>query len=90
MRLENWFIIHRSSPYTAPELCEACLCGNVYDDLRREDGHHIITNSIIGKTIDNEIVTKSGSRYTLGEVSIDYVKNYPDAFNRLLDSLDII
>lgn len=91
--IENWCVTYQdNNPYLAPELRKQCLGGRAtnvedLDDLYTEN---IITSSIVGKTKEGHVVTKSGSVYTLGTINPEYEKLYPNAKNRLLDSLNIV
>ena len=82
-RLENWSLVIKTvNPYQAPELGVQCLHGFVYGYPRFEDGTEITTSRI--ERIEEEIVvTKSGTRYALGDVDPDYEKLYPNARERL-------
>ncbi len=86
MKLENWSIVCRYDPYRAPELQSSILRGNVFGDPRFEDGARIDISAI--DCIDrDEIVTCSGRRFQLGTVDPEYEKAFPNAKQRLLDSL---
>ena len=84
-RLENWSITGRD-PYLAPELQEACLYGTVYGHLRLKDGNTVVTSSIV-KSEGEIIITHSGSQYELGKVDPEYEKEFPNARERLFESL---
>jgi len=87
MRIENWAILYREQdPYLAPELRTNCVGGNVHDNPKFTNGTYIHTSSIEGKR-GNKIVTHSGSEYELGEPNPEYEKIYPDARNRVFNSL---
>jgi hypothetical protein len=93
MRIETWAVVgHVLDPYGAPETQgkSTILIGVVFGHPRFDNGHTVTTSSIIGKNNKNEIVTASGSAYKLGEVHQVYEAKFPDAKNRLLDSLPII
>lgn len=87
MRMENWAIV--SDPYQAPEISGQYLRGNIYNSVnpRHEDGDGITTSRIVGKTSDNKVITKSGSVYELGVVLPDYEQHFPNARDRLLNTL---
>ena len=87
MRLENWSVVFSDNdPYLHPELQTLSLCGNVFNHPRFKDGKRVTTSSIKG--FDGELImTSSGSKYELGEIDPEYEKLYPDAKNRLLNSL---
>jgi hypothetical protein len=89
MRIENWAIVSPTpDPYAPPETLELSLQGKVFNHPRFDDGHIIITSSIIGKNDENEILTCSGSSYELGQVNPLYEKKFPGARNRLLNSFN--
>ena len=69
--------------YTPPELVTTHLTGKL------ENYKYITTSPIVGKTTEDGIVTRSGTVYTLGEVSQNYEKAFPDARNRLLKTLPL-
>jgi len=83
MRLENWSVGSNASSYTAPELVSLRLHGNVYGHPRFDEGEEV-TTSAIDKIDGDVVVTRSGSRYELGEVDPEYEKIYPDAKAKLL------
>ncbi len=85
MRIENWAVVTTSDPHTAP-----CLKGEVFGHPRFDDGYSVRTSSIMGKTETGEVVTYSGSHYILGRIDALYLKRYPNARKRFLDSLPII
>ncbi len=86
-KLENWSMVNRNeNSYQAPEQGIPALSGEVYNHPRFEDGLIVTTSSIINKKGEN-VLTYSGSEYELGKVSEEYEKIYPDAKERLLNSL---
>lgn len=88
MKIENWSVVNVTlSPYSAPETGQPSLQGMVFGHPRFVDVTHITTSMIVGKNQENEILTKSGSAYVLGEIDPNYEKQFPDAKNRLLGSL---
>ena len=48
IKIENWSIVAETSPYTAPELLQSRLHGNIYEHPKFEDGA-LVTTSIITK-----------------------------------------
>ena len=85
--LNNWYVgedPRHHDPYLAPECRIQCLGGN-----RVGDGD-VITTGIVGKSADGCVVTRSGSHYKLMEVDPAYEAEYPDAFNRLMNSLEAV
>lgn len=88
MRIENWSVVNPIlDPYQAPETRSPSLYGKVFGHPKFVDGHWATTSSIYGKTAKNEVATVSGSSYELGQVDPSYEKKFPDAKNRLLNSL---
>ena len=88
MRLENWAVVAVPlSSFDAPELWKQRLDGDVYNNSKFEDGTNVTTSPIVGKR-DGKIVTASGSEYSLGTIRKEYEELYPDAFNRLMNSLE--
>jgi hypothetical protein len=78
-KLENWAIVYNDyNPYTAPELKKQYLNG-----LR--DNKHIKTSSIIGKT--GEYIATKNSLYLLGETNPEYEAMFPNARDRVFNSL---
>ena len=87
MKIENWSIVYRNI-YQAPEQQSPCLHKKVYWHPKHKDGTSVIT-SFIEKEKNGLIITHSGSKYELGEVDSDYEKIYPNAKQRLIDSLKL-
>lgn len=75
MRLENWCILFPGG-----------LHGNVYGHPKFPDGKEV-TTSLPVATVDNQILTKSGSLYILGEPKADYEAMFPGSRQRLISSL---
>ena len=75
-RIEDWIISSSMSPYTSPEGASPYIEGILYDRSDDgEDGKHIKTSSLIGKTDDPSIIeTKTGSFYKLGNPRPSYVE----------------
>lgn len=83
--LDNWSVnLSDSDPYLAPELRSQLLCG--VSGLEKTKGHVTITSRIVGKR-NGSVVTYSGSEYKLLNVNPEYENLYPDAKNRLMNSL---
>ena len=83
IRLENWSMVSNQNGFTAPELLEITLSGNVYGHpvARHYDGKLIQTSRPV--SIKGRIVTtKSGNVYRLGKIDKGYRKwlkaNVPD------------
>lgn len=86
--LTNWSFrqsVVSVDPYMAPEHVKIYLNGDVYGHPNFADATNITTSSIV--SVDSEtgtVTTKSGSRYVLGSVDVEYEKIYPGAFQRLM------
>lgn len=85
--LENWSVIHPGAySNRPPEYRSLHLQGEVSGHDRFKDGTSVITSAITG--LEGElVVTRSGSRYKLGDASKRYESTYPDAKKRVLKSL---
>lgn len=92
IQLSQWIIIvsPSSNPYLAPELTQPLLNGYAHGHPRFANGHNVTTSRILGKNTSGHILTKSGSIYQLGEPKEDYAEKFPNARQRLLDSLPLI
>ena len=89
-RLEEWHLtqLPPSDPYKAPELGRFAICGKVFGHALYDDGDPITTSTPVRIDPDTMIMeTKSGSKYQLGVIDPDYESLYPNAFNRLVESL---
>jgi hypothetical protein len=71
-RLEEWSVVSTEDPYKAPEQRQMKLSGKVYDDDRFFDGDMITTSRIVD-SVGRTVTTRSGTKYTLGEPSADYL-----------------
>lgn len=88
MILENWIILSvDTDPFAAPETRTTSLHGEVFGHPGFREGQTITTSAIVGKTAKDEIRTRSGSVYTLGQVRTEYEEKYPDAKAKLLSSI---
>ena len=82
--LSNWAVaMDDRNPFQAPELRDQCLAG------QRENGSHCLTTGIVGKS-NGCVITRSGSHYKLLDVDQNYEKQYPGAFDRLMNSLPTV
>lgn len=82
-RLENWSLMATGDCYTAPELRSRSLHGQVYNHPNFPAGHWILTSTVL--SVEKErVVTKSGSRYMLGQPEAMYEALFPGARDRLL------
>lgn len=89
LTIEDWCIVpFHHDPYTAPEMTRVQLYGKVFDHESPllNDGLYCTTSYIIGKK-GRKVVTFSRSEYTLGEVNVEYEKEFEDAEHRLLQTL---
>jgi hypothetical protein len=77
-KLDRWAIVYAESPYTAPELRSQSLYGY-------RDGKPVKTSRVLGKS-GNCVVTQN-SLYMLGDPQPEYEAVYPNAKQRLFDSL---
>ena len=90
VHIENWSIIQMiKTEYDAPETAKLYFAGNVYGHSFFEDGHKIITSRITSFNPEkNSFHPFSGTEYVLGKVDEDYETQYPNAYNRLIRSLE--
>lgn len=89
-KLCGWALVYKeSNPYNAPELQSVCLCGNARLHPRFRNGENITTSRIIGKTEDGCVRTLN-TTYELGLPSDSYEAMFPDAKQRLLNSLEVV
>ena len=82
-RLENWSLMATGDCYTASELRSRSLHGQVYNHPNFPAGHWILTTSVL-RIEEGRVVTKSGSRYVLGQPGSQYEALFPGARGRLL------
>lgn len=78
--IDNWHVTP-VSPYDAPELRRNAICGIVTGHHAHADGSDVVTSRIVA--VDGRFVTTaSGTRYVLGDVSLEYRewlrRNVPD------------
>lgn len=87
-KLDNWSIVHTAlSPYHAPEKYAgyARLQGLISGHPNFQDGLGVTTSRVVA--VDGDVlITKSGTRYELGEVDPNYEKEFPNARERLFKS----
>ena len=92
MKLENWALYcGTNNPYLPPELQIIQLTGIVYGSEKFEDGTNIITSGITDSEIDGDIIkitTYGGSVYELGKVLDIYEELYPNARQRIVDTIE--
>ena len=93
-KLENWGIVNgvfgnwkeSPTPYDAPESITHHLNGEIWNDSRFANGANVTTSTIKGKR-DGNVITKSGTVYELGDPHCDYELAFPNAKERLMNSL---
>lgn len=86
-KLKNWTTQSiLNNPYLSPEQPLFRLYGNVYNHNRFRDGMVIYTTQVIGKKGEN-IITSSKTEYELLDTAEEYERLYPNAKERLLNSL---
>jgi len=73
IKINDWSITGRETPYTAPELIKRIIAGKVYGHHRFPDGSSVFTSSI-KKVKGRKITTSSGSEYRLGKIDPKYRK----------------
>lgn len=83
MRIENWSLVVVGKDETQS------LSGQVFGNPKFNDGQFVTTSRIVGKNSQNEVITKSGNSYELGQIKRDYEAEFPGARNRLLDNLTL-
>ena len=84
--LNDWCIASTWSPYTAPELMYPKLYGNCEGHPRHTDGTFIVTSDIV--SVDGEqLLSKSGTKYVLGNPAADYEEMFPNAKQRLIEHI---
>lgn len=88
--LSPWAVVTPADPYLAPECRVPLLSGDAFGHPRFADGHNVTTSPPIGKDSHGNIHTKSGSVYQLGDPATAYAEAFPNARQRLLDSLPLI
>jgi hypothetical protein len=89
-RIENWsFGADPLHNYMAPEQMKFRLHGDVRGHYRVGDRDNQTTSTILGKTEDGKVVTRN-TLYELGQVHPEYEKQFPNALDRLMQSLTVI
>lgn len=89
-KLDQWAVVSNATPYTPPELLTQHLCGVRKDHPDYPTDKHITTSPICGKTANGLVVTRSGSKIELLTVQEKYEEEFPDAKQRLLNSLPVV
>lgn len=78
--LKHWSI------WGPPDFSTPILHGNVYGHEEIQDGQTIISSIVIGVK-NGKVITKSGSEYELDDVDPNYENIFPNAKERVLQSL---
>lgn len=90
--IKSWSITSNRRPYQAPELATSSVHDSVYGSDRFKDGASVTTSSIMNMFVEQGaiVVRTRNSTYVLhdGEVDPAYEEKYPDAFNRLVQSIN--
>jgi hypothetical protein len=91
-KLEKWSLCcDAPDPYKAPEQQQQQqiphLQGFVYNHPNFKDGDPLTTSRIV-KMENGLVVTRSGSKYELGEVDPEWEKLFPNAAERFKNSFD--
>lgn len=73
--------------YDAPETIKLYFGGNVFGHPFFKDGDRIITSHITSYS-NGKFYTFSGTEYELGKVDEKYEKQFPNAYERVLKSLE--
>ena len=87
-KLENWSVIggNKIDPYTPPEFITHHLVGNVFGHPKFSDNTFIKTSRIRKAEGENIIITNN-TEYTLGEIDQKYETQFPNAKERVFNSL---
>jgi len=90
--LKNWGCINKTpkpDPYKSPEqqVPSIALVGDIYGHHNFPEGYRIDTSRIVGKTTAGYIKTHSGSFYQLDDIDPEYENMFPNAKERLLQTL---
>ena len=84
--LEQWALTCDNDPYKAPEAQRTLITGRVYGHPRFVDGSMVSTSPPV--SLEGEIlITKSGSKYKLGDMNAEYEAQYPNARERFFTTL---
>ncbi len=87
MRLKNWSVTVKNR-FSAPEIVQYHLQGNVYGHQMFNDGTPVITSMIVkvnDKCDYKEVITRSGSIYELHREDVDKEaeEQFPNYYDRL-------
>lgn len=87
MKLNRWCVVSRTEyGFQPPDSGPNCLQGYVLGHHCHADGKGVTTSRLVGRNGDR-VVTRSGSEYDLEEPDPAYEAQYPNAKERLLESL---
>lgn len=86
--VENWSLCpSKVDPYLPPEFVGTELQGLVFGHPSFQDGNQIRTSPIVGcNSEEGELITRSGTRYKLGQINPNYEKDFPNAREKLFAS----
>lgn len=89
MKIENWMLVGSfENPYSAPELAKPYIVGEVYDKPGFVDGTVVRTSQItLVDSLNETVVTKSGSVYKIGQPDDHYAQRFPDARARMFGAI---
>lgn len=88
MKVERWCVVSRMDyGFQPPDVPGKCLQGLVMGHRLYADGKAITTSRVVHRKGDL-VLTRSGSEYELGEPDPRYEAQYPNAKERLLESLE--
>lgn len=90
VRLENWSILYddkNDARYAPPEELFICLSGIVYGHPKFEDGEPVKTGRLT-RYKEGLFMTINGTKYFLGNVNSEYGNRFPEAYNRLIATLE--
>ena len=85
--LENWYIGARVDPYTAPECINPRICGEVHNHPNFRDGEFLVISFAKDYDIYKDELICESRRYKLGEPESGFEEKYPNARNRLINSI---
>ena len=83
--VNNWSIVGEwnwiRNPYSAPEVRNSVLQGNVTNHSKFEDNSHILTSVVVEINLKEKFVkTAKGSTYILGDPDPAYAEAYSSHF----------
>lgn len=72
VRIENWSITSKATPYTPPECHFIRIHGEVYGHPMFDDGAEVTTSDVL--EVSGSVVQTRSREYILGDPNPDYVK----------------